>query len=146
MCSGREFQMWAAATGKARLPTVARLTGCLNLRIRSTCLVACVGGSVCVVRTQHVGGERARLVHDPRLHHPHHRLPLVHARLSAADTLLLQRLHEKLQPARSRYDNKCAPPAMRPRQHCPESFWPHICLQRAPFPEKKLHYTFVVAR
>jgi len=27
MCSGREFQMWAAATGKARLPTVAGLTG-----------------------------------------------------------------------------------------------------------------------
>ena len=26
-CSGREFQMWAVATGKARLPTVARLTG-----------------------------------------------------------------------------------------------------------------------
>jgi len=27
MCSGREFQMWAAATGKARLPTVASLSG-----------------------------------------------------------------------------------------------------------------------
>jgi len=27
MCSGREFQVWAAATGKARLPTVASLTG-----------------------------------------------------------------------------------------------------------------------
>jgi len=26
-CSGREFQVWAAATGKARLPTVASLTG-----------------------------------------------------------------------------------------------------------------------
>ena len=26
MCSGREFQVWAAATGKARLPTVASLT------------------------------------------------------------------------------------------------------------------------
>jgi len=25
MCSGREFQVWAAATGKARLPTVASL-------------------------------------------------------------------------------------------------------------------------
>jgi len=27
MCSGREFQIWAAATGKARLPTVESLTG-----------------------------------------------------------------------------------------------------------------------
>jgi len=27
VCSGREFQVWAAATGKARLPTVASLTG-----------------------------------------------------------------------------------------------------------------------
>jgi len=26
VCSGREFQVWAAATGKARLPTVASLT------------------------------------------------------------------------------------------------------------------------
>ena len=27
MCSGREFQVWAAETGEARLPTVASLTG-----------------------------------------------------------------------------------------------------------------------
>jgi len=27
VCSGREFQVWAAATGKARLPMVASLTG-----------------------------------------------------------------------------------------------------------------------
>ena len=33
MCSGREFQMWAAATGKARLPTVARLTGSTTRRL-----------------------------------------------------------------------------------------------------------------
>ena len=33
MCSGREFQMWAAATGKARLPTVARLTAGTTRRL-----------------------------------------------------------------------------------------------------------------
>jgi len=33
MCSGREFQMWAAATGKARLPTVASLTGGTTRRL-----------------------------------------------------------------------------------------------------------------
>jgi len=27
MCSGREFQVWAAATGKARLPTVGGSSG-----------------------------------------------------------------------------------------------------------------------
>jgi len=33
MCSGREFQVWAAATGKARLPTVASLTGGTTRRL-----------------------------------------------------------------------------------------------------------------
>ena len=33
MCSGREFQVWAAATGKARLPTVASLTRCTTRRL-----------------------------------------------------------------------------------------------------------------
>jgi len=33
LCSGREFQVWAAATGKARLPTVASLTGGTTRRL-----------------------------------------------------------------------------------------------------------------
>ena len=33
MCSGREFQVWAAATGKARLPTVASLPGGTTRRL-----------------------------------------------------------------------------------------------------------------
>jgi len=33
MCSGREFQVWAAATGKALLPTVASLTGGTTKRL-----------------------------------------------------------------------------------------------------------------
>ena len=33
MCPGREFQVWAAATGKARLPTVASLTGGTTRRL-----------------------------------------------------------------------------------------------------------------
>jgi len=33
MCSGREFQVWAVATGKARLPTVASLTGGTTRRL-----------------------------------------------------------------------------------------------------------------
>ena len=34
MCSGREFQIWAAAaTGKARLPTVESLTGGTTSRL-----------------------------------------------------------------------------------------------------------------
>jgi len=33
MCSGREFQIWATATGKARLPTVDSLTGGTTSRL-----------------------------------------------------------------------------------------------------------------
>jgi len=33
MCSGREFQIWAAAIGKARLPTVDSLTGDTTSRL-----------------------------------------------------------------------------------------------------------------
>jgi len=33
VCPGREFQVWAAATGKARLPTVASLTGGTTRRL-----------------------------------------------------------------------------------------------------------------
>ena len=33
MCSGREFHVWAAATGKARLQTVASLTGGTTRRL-----------------------------------------------------------------------------------------------------------------
>ena len=33
VCSGREFQVWATATGKARLPTVASLTGGATRRL-----------------------------------------------------------------------------------------------------------------
>jgi len=33
VCSGREFQVWAVATGKARLPAVASLTGGTTRRL-----------------------------------------------------------------------------------------------------------------
>ena len=33
MCSGGEFPVWAAATGKARLPTVASMTGGTTRRL-----------------------------------------------------------------------------------------------------------------
>jgi len=35
MCSGREFQIWSVATGKAQLPTVERLTGGTTRRLGS---------------------------------------------------------------------------------------------------------------
>jgi len=49
MCSGREFQIWVAATGKARLPTVVSLTGGTTRRLTPAERSACWSGTSAIV-------------------------------------------------------------------------------------------------